>query len=61
MRFALDGEMPPWLLAKDLILHIIGEISVSGELAKFRCRVSGRGQETRGARGPEYRQGFDEK
>ncbi|KAL4445406.1 hypothetical protein ABPG77_011231 [Micractinium sp. CCAP 211/92] len=30
MRFALDGEMPPWLLAKDLILHIIGEISVSG-------------------------------
>lgn len=31
MRFALDGEMPPWLLAKDLILHIIGEISVSGE------------------------------
>lgn len=31
MRFALDGEMPPWLLAKDLILHIIGEISVAGE------------------------------
>jgi 3-isopropylmalate/(R)-2-methylmalate dehydratase large subunit len=30
MRFALDGEMPPWLLAKDLILHIIGEISVAG-------------------------------
>lgn len=30
MRFALEGEMPPWLLAKDLILHIIGEISVSG-------------------------------
>lgn len=30
MRFALDGEMPPWLQAKDLILHIIGEISVSG-------------------------------
>ncbi|EFN58361.1 hypothetical protein CHLNCDRAFT_30204 [Chlorella variabilis] len=30
MRFALDGQMPPWLLAKDLILHIIGEISVAG-------------------------------
>ena len=30
MRFALEGQMPPWLLAKDLILHIIGEISVSG-------------------------------
>ena len=31
MRFALDGQMPPWLQAKDLILHIIGEISVAGE------------------------------
>ena len=31
MRFALDGEMPPWLQAKDLILHIIGDISVAGE------------------------------
>ena len=31
MRFALDGVMPPWLQAKDLILHIIGEISVAGE------------------------------
>lgn len=30
MRFTLDGEMPPYLLAKDLILQIIGEISVSG-------------------------------
>eukprot|EP00898_Chlorokybus_atmophyticus_P004298 jgi/Chlat1/486/Chrsp103S01090 len=30
MRFVLDGEMPPYLLAKDLILHIIGEITVSG-------------------------------
>lgn len=34
MRFALDGEMPPWLLAKDLILHIIGEITVSGEQSR---------------------------
>eukprot|EP00243_Klebsormidium_subtile_P007337 TRINITY_DN3245_c0_g1_i1.p1 TRINITY_DN3245_c0_g1~~TRINITY_DN3245_c0_g1_i1.p1 ORF type:complete len:462 (-),score=160.22 TRINITY_DN3245_c0_g1_i1:62-1393(-) len=30
MRFVLDGTMPPYLLAKDLILQIIGEISVSG-------------------------------
>ncbi len=30
MRFALNGEMPDYLLAKDLILHIIGEITVSG-------------------------------
>jgi 3-isopropylmalate/(R)-2-methylmalate dehydratase large subunit len=30
MRFILDGEMPPYLLAKDLILQIIGDISVSG-------------------------------
>ena len=30
MRFILDGEMPPYLLAKDLILQIIGEISVAG-------------------------------
>ena len=35
MRFALDGEMPPWLLAKDLILHIIGEISVAGERSSW--------------------------
>eukprot|EP00274_Cyanoptyche_gloeocystis_P005760 CAMPEP_0196657206 /NCGR_PEP_ID=MMETSP1086-20130531/22503_1 /TAXON_ID=77921 /ORGANISM="Cyanoptyche gloeocystis , Strain SAG4.97" /LENGTH=519 /DNA_ID=CAMNT_0041990251 /DNA_START=48 /DNA_END=1607 /DNA_ORIENTATION=- len=30
MKFILDGEMPPYLLAKDLILHIIGDISVAG-------------------------------
>jgi 3-isopropylmalate/(R)-2-methylmalate dehydratase large subunit len=30
MRFVLDGEMPDYLLAKDLILQIIGDISVSG-------------------------------
>lgn len=30
MRFVLDGEMPSYLLAKDLILQIIGEISVAG-------------------------------
>ncbi|XP_062218045.1 3-isopropylmalate dehydratase large subunit, chloroplastic-like [Phragmites australis] len=34
IRFVLDGEMPPYLLAKDLILHIIGEISVSGATYK---------------------------
>lgn len=30
MRFILDGELPPYLLAKDLILQIIGDISVAG-------------------------------
>ena len=30
MRFVLDGEMPDYLLAKDLILQIIGDISVAG-------------------------------
>ena len=30
MRFVMDGEMPPYLLAKDLILQIIGDISVAG-------------------------------
>ncbi|KAK6914160.1 Aconitase/3-isopropylmalate dehydratase large subunit, alpha/beta/alpha domain [Dillenia turbinata] len=30
LRFVMDGEMPDYLLAKDLILQIIGEITVSG-------------------------------
>lgn len=30
MRFVLDGEMPDYLMAKDLILQIIGDISVAG-------------------------------
>ena len=30
MQFVLDGEMPDYLLAKDLILQIIGDITVSG-------------------------------
>ncbi|XP_038979720.1 3-isopropylmalate dehydratase large subunit, chloroplastic-like [Phoenix dactylifera] len=34
MRFILDGEMPNYLLAKDLILQIIGEITVSGATYK---------------------------
>lgn len=34
LRFNLVGEMPPYLLAKDLILQIIGEISVSGATYK---------------------------
>ncbi|XP_062166978.1 3-isopropylmalate dehydratase large subunit, chloroplastic-like [Alnus glutinosa] len=34
LRFVLDGEMPSYLLAKDLILQIIGEISVSGATYK---------------------------
>ncbi|MDD4018704.1 MAG: 3-isopropylmalate dehydratase large subunit [Kiritimatiellae bacterium] len=30
LRFVLDGELPPYLSAKDLILHIIGDIGVDG-------------------------------
>ncbi|MBN8589094.1 MAG: 3-isopropylmalate dehydratase large subunit [Rhodothermia bacterium] len=30
MRFIMEGEMPPFLTAKDLILAIIGEIGVDG-------------------------------
>ena len=30
IRFVLDGELPPYLSAKDLILHIIGDIGVDG-------------------------------
>ncbi len=30
MRFVLDGEMPAYLTAKDLILHIIGDIGIAG-------------------------------
>ncbi len=30
MRFIFEGEMPPYLMAKDLILHIIGDIGVDG-------------------------------
>ena len=30
MRFVLDGEMPNYILAKDLILQIIGDITVAG-------------------------------
>nr|KAJ0197576.1 hypothetical protein LSAT_V11C700348120 [Lactuca sativa] len=34
LRFVLDGEMPNYLLAKDLILQIIGEISIFGATYK---------------------------
>ncbi|VFQ63305.1 unnamed protein product [Cuscuta campestris] len=34
LRFVMDGEMPDYLLAKDLILQIIGEISVAGATYK---------------------------
>jgi 3-isopropylmalate/(R)-2-methylmalate dehydratase large subunit len=30
MRFTFDGELPPYVLAKDLILQIIGDIGVDG-------------------------------
>ncbi|XP_047311764.1 3-isopropylmalate dehydratase large subunit, chloroplastic-like isoform X1 [Impatiens glandulifera] len=34
LRFVLDGEMPDYLMAKDLILQIIGEISMAGATFK---------------------------
>ena len=37
IRFVLDGEMPPYLLAKDLILQIIGEITVAGQSLTMGC------------------------
>jgi 3-isopropylmalate/(R)-2-methylmalate dehydratase large subunit len=30
MKFVFDGDMPPYLMAKDLILQIIGDIGVDG-------------------------------
>lgn len=43
LKFVLDGEMPPYLMAKDLILHIIGEITTAGRLQLdilVECRVA---------------------
>ncbi|GMN53307.1 hypothetical protein TIFTF001_022448 [Ficus carica] len=34
LRFVMDGEMPDYIMAKDLILQIIGEISVAGATYK---------------------------
>jgi len=34
MKFAFHGEIPPYLTAKDLILAVIGQISVSGATYK---------------------------
>jgi 3-isopropylmalate/(R)-2-methylmalate dehydratase large subunit len=34
MRFVFHGEMPDYLMAKDLILHIIGDIGVDGATYK---------------------------
>jgi len=30
MKFVFNGRMPPYLMAKDLVLHVIGEIGVDG-------------------------------
>ena len=30
MKFIFNGKMPPYLMAKDLILHVIGQIGVDG-------------------------------
>ena len=35
MRFIFEGTLPPWLMAKDLILTIIGDIGVDG--ASYRA------------------------
>jgi 3-isopropylmalate/(R)-2-methylmalate dehydratase large subunit len=32
MRFTFEGNLPPWLMAKDLILTIIGDIGVDGAI-----------------------------
>ncbi len=32
MRFVFEGSLPPYLMAKDLILHVIGEIGVDGAI-----------------------------
>jgi 3-isopropylmalate/(R)-2-methylmalate dehydratase large subunit len=34
MRFVFHGQMPPYLMAKDLILHVIGDIGVDGATYK---------------------------
>ena len=34
MRFVFEGEFPPWVLAKDVILHVIGDIGVDGATYK---------------------------
>lgn len=34
MRFIFEGKLPPYLMAKDLILHIIGDIGVDGAIYK---------------------------
>ena len=42
LKFILDGEMPPHLMAKDLILQIIGEIGVAGATYKCALLLEGR-------------------
>ncbi len=39
MRFVFEGPLPPYLMAKDLILHIIGDIGVDG--ATYRAMEFG--------------------
>lgn len=39
IRFVLDGEMPSYLLAKDIILQIIGEITVAGKYYPAWCQA----------------------
>ena len=46
MRFVFDGEFPPYVLAKDVILHVIGEIGVDG------AHLQGHGVRRRSHRAP---------
>jgi len=39
MKFDLNGQMPDYLLAKDIILQIIGDIGVAG--ATYRAMEFG--------------------
>ncbi|HNX27045.1 MAG TPA: aconitase/3-isopropylmalate dehydratase large subunit family protein [Phycisphaerae bacterium] len=34
MKFVFDGELPPYIMAKDIILHVIGEIGFDGATYK---------------------------
>ena len=34
MRFVFEGEFPPYVLAKDVVLHVIGDIGVDGATYK---------------------------
>ena len=51
MRFTFDGQIPPYLTAKDLILAVIGDIGVDGATYKTMY-FAGEGISLAHARGP---------